>query len=114
MARLCAILSVVWAGFSAVAVTAFPSQKPPPSVGFSLSEPLQSIFGAFLPKTTLSPEEDRKRTELKDVLLNECRLTDTNAKNKRKRIEKIIEDLMVLSPVNATAESEMLQKKWFL
>lgn len=107
------MLRVVWSGFFAMAVTAFPSQNPPVSFGFSLPESLQSVFGVFSSKTGLS-SEDRNRVELKDDLLNECRKPNANAKNKRKRIEKIIDNLMVLSPVGATAESELLQKKWFL
>lgn len=56
-----------------------------------------------------------RRNQLKLNLLNKCRDDDfDNMKEKRKEIEAIIESLVEIRPLEATASSPLFQKKWLL
>jgi len=88
----------------------------PPTPIFAVDFAKQSLEGVFaffssVNKPSSSPD-DEKRQILKEALLVECQSTDAGAN--REKIEEIIAELAPLSPTTATAESDLLQKKWLL
>mmetsp|Transcript_28502 Transcript_28502/g.62694 ORF Transcript_28502/g.62694 Transcript_28502/m.62694 type:complete len:251 (+) Transcript_28502:50-802(+) len=72
---------------------------------------IRSIFGSE--DASSSAADGNRRSELKTALLDESR-SGGSVKDKRGRIERIIEDLAPLSPVRDTATSPLLQKEWLL
>lgn len=83
---------------------------------FQATSFLDSVQAIFAPKGQSDGTSNAaKREELKEALLIECRNGgDGNAKDKRARIENIIDELSPLSPVSDTAASPKLQREWAL
>lgn len=77
----------------------------------SFIDSIRSIFGSA--DASSNSADGNTREELKTALLDECRSAGSG-KDKRGRIERIIEDLAPLSPVRDTATSPLLQKEWLL
>ena len=78
---------------------------------FQASSFIDSVQTIFAPKG--QNNDVAKREQLKETLLGECRSDyGGNMKNKRAGIEKIIDELALLSPISDTATSPKLQKDW--
>jgi hypothetical protein len=58
----------------------------------------------------------KKRKELKQALLQECKskTVDRDRNNKRLRIESILAELALVRPLESTASSPLLRKAWNL
>ena len=83
---------------------------------FQATSFLDSVQAIFAPKGQsggTSNAAAARREELKEALLEECQ-SDGNAKDKRARIETIIDELSPLSPISDTAASPKLQREWAL
>ena len=57
---------------------------------------------------------EKKRVELKQLLIKECEDPETDSANKRKRIEAVLAELAKVRPVQSTADSRLLRKTWNL
>jgi len=73
----------------------------------------------FNPETTKGNKNDNslndRRNQLKLDLLNKCRNDNTGSiDEKRKEIEAIIESLVEIRPLDATASSPLFQRMWLL
>ena len=76
---------------------------------------LDSLFQLVGIENFLNNEpESGKKDQLKSELIQMCRNVDGDAKSKRVAIEDLIEQLRPFSPVDNTASSPLLQKKWLL
>ena len=82
---------------------------------FQATSFLDSVQAIFAPKEQSSgtSNDAARREELKEALLEECQ-SGGNAKDKRARIETIIDKLSPLSPIADTAASPKLQREWAL
>ena len=82
---------------------------------FQATSFLDSVQAIFAPKGQSGggTSNAARREELKEILLEECR-SGGNAKDKRARIEIIIDELSPLSPITDTAASPKLQREWAL
>mmetsp|Transcript_16776 Transcript_16776/g.22038 ORF Transcript_16776/g.22038 Transcript_16776/m.22038 type:complete len:221 (-) Transcript_16776:209-871(-) len=89
----------------------FSQPAPVFAVNFA-KQSLEGVFNFFSPAKPALSADDERRQRLKEALLMECECSD--AGTNRGKIEEIIAELAPLSPVTATAESNLLQKKWLL
>jgi len=87
--------------------------KPCSTRVFASYNPLRNFFEKTFATPSPKVSSDKIRYELKEKLLEECR-KKKDVGNKRERIESIISDLILLRPIEETAQSEYLQKDWLL
>lgn len=85
---------------------------PPPVLSINLQW-LSDIFSSSNSLSLNDTDNVRRREELKMKLLETC--SSTNDMNtKRKELESIIEALVELRPIDATASNPIFQKNWLL
>jgi hypothetical protein len=76
-----------------------------------------AAFGFLDSLTSMLQKPDEKtqlRETLKQEILNECLTKDVDFKEKRQRVEALMEKIAPLSPTPASANSPLLQKNWRL
>ena len=75
---------------------------------------LSTLTSIFENKSIPSPQSNVQTNDLKSQLINVCNDDSISDSEKRSQVEDLISQLGDLSPIQKTASSPSLEKKWNL